>query len=234
MSELLKIHGLSAGYGQKNIIKDICFSSGSCGFVALMGPNGCGKTTLLRAVLGLLRIFSGNVLIRGEDVRSMGSKKRAKKMSFIPQASSPPAGFSAEEIIAMGRYPHDAGHDADRLAIENSIRRMDLNNLKDSDVSRISGGEYQRVLIARALAQETEIMLLDEPTAHLDIKYRLDTMHILKSLKPEKLIIGVFHDTDLVRKYADRVILMKSGTIVADAPPGEALAGNLIHEVFGV
>jgi ABC-type cobalamin/Fe3+-siderophores transport system ATPase subunit len=234
MSELLKIDALCAGYGRKNIIDEICFSSGASGLVALMGPNGCGKTTLLRAVLGLLRASSGHVLISGEDVRNMGYKARARKMSFIPQASSPIAGFSAEEIIAMGRHPHDTGSASDRIAVEASIVRMNLQALRASDVSRISGGEYQRVLIARALAQETGIMLLDEPTAHLDIKYRLETMRMLKSLKTEKLIIGVFHDIDLVGRYADRVVMMKSGRIAADGDTARVLTDAAIREIFDI
>ncbi|MFA5105044.1 MAG: ABC transporter ATP-binding protein [Candidatus Margulisiibacteriota bacterium] len=234
MTELIKIEKLCAGYGRQDIIKDISLSADKGEFVALLGPNGGGKTTLLRAVLGLLKISSGSVFLSGEDAKKMTTKNKSKKLSFIPQVSSPLEGFSVEEIIAMGRNPHDTGSEADLIAIDRSIEKVNLKNLRNTDVSRISGGEYQRVLIARALAQETDIMLLDEPTAHLDIKYRIETMRTLRALKAEKLIIGVFHDIDLVKDFADRVVLMKSGKIAADGEVSQVLSPVLINEVFDI
>ena len=234
MTELLQIEKLCAGYGRRDVIKDISLSADIGQFIALLGPNGGGKTTLLRTVLGLLKASSGNIFLSGEDTNKMSHKNRSKKLSFIPQVSSPLEGFSVEEIVAMGRNPHDTGSAVDRLAIDRSIERLNLEVLRDSDVSHISGGEYQRVLIARAFAQETDIMLLDEPTAHLDIKYRIETMKILRSLKPGKLIIGVFHDIDLVKDFADRIVMLKSGKIVADGSVSQVLTSACINQVFDI
>ncbi len=234
MSELLKIEELCAGYGRQDVIAGISLSAGKGEFIALMGPNGSGKTTLLRALLGTLKISVGSVCFEGEGSNKMSPKARARKVSFIPQVSSPLAGFSVEEIISMGRNPHDTGAAKDKIAVDVSLERLNLISLRDTDVSHISGGEYQRVLIARALAQETGIMLLDEPTAHLDIRYRIETMKILACLKTEKLIIGVFHDIDLVKKFADRVVMMKSGKIVADGSIAQTLNNDLLKTVFDI
>jgi len=234
MADILEIKDLCAGYGHKDILKDISFCASKGEFIALLGPNGSGKTTLLRSIIGLTKISSGNVFLGGEDSKKMSPKARARKLSFIPQVSSPLEGFSVEEIIEMGRYPHDTGSLADRIAVESSMGKLNLKGLRGSDVSRISGGEYQRVLIARAIVQETEIMLLDEPTAHLDIRYRIETMRILGSLKTEKLIIGVFHDIDLVKDYADRVIMMKSGRIAVDGPAEKVLNDQSIRDIFDI
>jgi len=234
MSELLKIEKLCAGYGRSDVITGISLSAGKGEFVALMGPNGSGKTTLLRALLGTLKISAGSVYFEGEESNKMSPKARARKVSFIPQVSSPLAGFSVEEIISMGRNPHDTGAAKDKIAVDVSLERLNLISLRDADVSHISGGEYQRVLIARALAQETDIMLLDEPTAHLDIRYRIETMKILACLKTEKLIIGVFHDVELVRGFSDRVIMMKSGKVAGDGSVTQILTGAVIGQVFEV
>lgn len=234
MTELLKIEKLSAGYGRRDVITNVSLSADKGAFIALMGPNGGGKTTLLRSALGLLNTSSGSVLLSGEDAKRMTIRNRSKRLSFIPQVSSPLEGFSVEEIVAMGRNPHDTGAAKDKIAVDVSLERLNLISLRNTDVSHISGGEYQRVLIARALAQETNIMLLDEPTAHLDIRYRIETMKILASLKAEKLIIGAFHDIDLVRKYADRVVMMKSGKIVADGNIAQTLNDELLKAVFDI
>lgn len=234
MSELLKIEKLCAGYGRQDVITGISLFAGKGEFVALMGPNGSGKTTLLRALLGLLKISAGSVRFEGKESNKMSARSRARKVSFIPQVSSPLEGFSVEEIVSMGRNPHDTGALKDRIAVETSLERLDLKGFRNTDVSHISGGEYQRVLIARALVQETDIMLFDEPTAHLDIRYRIETMKILACLKTEKLIIGVFHDIDLVKKFTDRVVMMKSGKIVADGSIAQTLNNDLLKAVFDI
>ncbi len=234
MSELLKIEKLCAGYGGPDVINDVTMRAEKGEFIALMGPNGSGKTTFLRALLGILKATSGSILMSGERLDKVNPKERAKRISFIPQVSSPVPGFSVEEIVAMGRNPHDTGPTKDRAAVESSLDRLNLTALKDADISRISGGEYQRVLIARALAQGTDIMLLDEPTAHLDIKYRVATMRILGSLRSEKLIIGVFHDIGLVKEFADRVVMMKNGRVIAYGNVEETLSDKVLNNVFDI
>ena len=134
----------------------------------------------------------------------------------------------------MGRHPYGVDASKDRSAIEEAIKKMDLSGLRDKDISRISGGEYQRVLIARAFAQGTNIMLLDEPTAHLDIKYQIEIAQMLKAFAGEKLIIGAFHDINLVKNYADRVIMLRSGRVVTDGSVSQVLTTNIIKEVFDV
>ncbi len=234
MGDILEIQGLCAGYGHKDILKDITFRASRGQFISLLGPNGSGKTTLFLALLGILKISSGNIFLNGQPLSSMSPKQMAKIVSFIPQVSSPVKGFTVEELVSMGRHPYGEDSSKDRRAIEEAIKKMDLSRFRDKDISRISGGEYQRVLIARALAQGTDIMLLDEPTAHLDIKYQIEIAQMLKAFAGEKLIIGAFHDINLVKNYADRVIMLRSGTVVADGSVPQILTPELIQDVFNV
>jgi len=234
MANILEIKDLCAGYGHKDILKGISFHASKGEFISLLGPNGSGKTTLFLTLLGILKASSGSIFLDGKSPDSLPPKQLAKIISFIPQVSSPVKGFTVEEIVSMGRHPYGEDASKDRRAIEEAIKKMDLSGLRDKDISRISGGEYQRVLIARSLAQRTEIMLLDEPTAHLDIKYQTEIAQMLKAFAGEKLIIGAFHDINLVKNYADRVIMLRSGAIVADGSVPQVLTPDIIKEVFDV
>lgn len=234
MGDILEVNGLCAGYGNKDVLKDITFRASKGQFISLLGPNGSGKTTLFLTLLGILKTSSGSIFLEGKSPDSLPPKQLARVISFIPQVSSPLKGFTVEEIVSMGRHPYGGDTSGDIRAIEEAIKKMDLSGLRDKDISRISGGEYQRVLIARSLAQGTQVMLLDEPTAHLDIKYQIEIAQMLKAFAGEKLIIGAFHDINLVKNYADRVIMMRSGKVVADGSVSQVLTADIIKEVFDV
>ncbi len=193
---------LSYHINSKTILDNISFSVDQGEFIGILGPNGCGKTTLLRCLIRALDHFDGRINVFDKCIKRYSRKDLARAISYVPQISEPPAGFSVEEVIYMGRSPYNDNKNSkkDTEAVNNAMGQLNLIQRKNDDISKLSGGEYQRVLIARALAQEGKIILLDEVTAHLDIKYQIDILNTLKNIG-EKTIIATFHDIFLARKY---------------------------------
>ncbi|MEK7376377.1 MAG: ABC transporter ATP-binding protein, partial [Candidatus Margulisiibacteriota bacterium] len=224
---LLEVKNLTFGYNSKSVLNGISFSVEEGEFVGILGPNGCGKTTLLRAISNFVGVKKAEIYINGKDVTNLKRKEIARIVSFVPQLSEPAAGFSVYETVFMGRIPYlknlSPASKNDLEAVENALKKTGLHSFKDQDVSSLSGGQYQRVLIARALAQETQILLLDEPTAHLDIRYQVEIMDLIKNLS-NKTVIASFHDLVLAKKFCNRIIIIDGGRIVADGTPDEALS----------
>lgn len=194
------------------------------GFTVLLGPNGSGKTTLLKIILGMLKPEKGKIVYNGQDLIKMRQRERAKVISFIPQFYSDIRGFNVYDMIMMGRYPYRKGliwrekrEDGER--VREVIRKISLKSLEKRYFSELSGGEKQKVIIARALAQESKIFLLDEPTAHLDLKNQIEILETLKRIKDNRIILGVFHEPFISLKYADKMILMDRGKIVYQGKP---------------
>lgn len=194
------------------------------GFTVLLGPNGSGKTTLLRIILGMLKPEKGEIIYDGENLLLMTQKERGRIISFIPQFYSDIKGFTVYDVVMMGRYPYKRGlifieGKEDKKRVKSVIEKVSLRSYERRNFSELSGGEKQKVVIARALAQDSKIFLLDEPTAHLDLKNQIEILEILKELKREKIILGVFHEPFLSLKYADKMILMDSGRIIYEGKP---------------
>jgi len=234
---ILEIRGLSFAYKKEPVLKNISFSVEEGQFIGLLGPNGGGKTTLLRAIGALVFVKTGRVLIANKYVSAIKRSEIARLISYVPQLSAPVFGFTVNETVLMGRTPYLKGFfqpsKQDLLAVEQAIERTGLSPVKDREVSTLSGGQYQRVLIARALAQDTPLLLLDEPTAHLDIRFQSEVLALVKSLK-EKTIVASFHDLALAKKFCDRVLVLDLGSVVADGEPSKALSGQTIRSVFGI
>lgn len=232
---ILELKNINCGYNSKIILKNISLTINEGEFVSILGPNGCGKTTLLRAIDNIIPISGGQILLNKKNLNELDRKKISQAISYVPQLSEPVAGFSVEEIIQMARAPYynifSNESVEDLKAVEDAMINTDLFEYKNIDVSALSGGQYQRVLIARALAQGSDVLLLDEPTAHLDIKYQIDIMSLIKNLK-NKTIVSTFHDLNLAKKYSQRVVLMKNGTIFADGNSKDVLTDSIINEVF--
>ncbi len=189
------------------------------GFTILTGPNGSGKTTLLKIILGILKPLKGKIIFNGKDILKIPYKEKVKLVSFIPQFYQELKGFKVYDIIIMGRYPYFKGifkreSKKDLERVEKTIEMLSLKNIINKDFSEISGGEKQKVVIARAIAQEANILLLDEPTAHLDLKNQIEILKILKEISKEKIVFGVFHEPFLSLKFAEKMIFMKEGKIV--------------------
>ena len=217
--EMLKVEALDAGYENNVVVKNINFDADIGDFIGIIGPNGCGKTTLLRAISGLINISNGQVKIRGKDVRRINRRELAKRVAFVPQLMVPTAGFTVEETVLLGRTPYIGRFafetDKDYRVAEKAAEELKVENLIDTPVTSLSGGEFQRVAIARALAQESKVLLLDEPTSHLDFKFQMKVLRMLKKLREDKLIIATFHDLNLAARFSRKLMLMSKGEVVA-------------------
>ena len=207
--------------------------------LALIGPNGSGKSTLLRLLAGLWRPDEGEALLDGHAIHSRPRKQVARRIAFVPQDSHIDFAFTVREILAMGRYAH-RGRFApqtatDRAAMRSAAAHCDIANLMDRLVNTLSGGERQRVLVARSLVAEPEFILLDEPTANLDIHHALDVLHLCQALAAQgKTTVVATHDFNLVTRYATRLVLLNAGNLVAEGPRDVVLRPEIIQDVFHV
>ena len=215
---------------------DLAIEPGDC--VGLIGPNGSGKTTLLRLLCGLLRPESGEVLLEGHPVRGMRPRERARILALVPQESRLQFNFSLLEVVLMGRSPHlprlALERPEDHAAARRALAAMDLAGLEERHLLDLSSGERQRALIARALAQEPRAILLDEPTAFLDLRHRLEIHDILARLNRERglTVVTVSHDLNLAARYAARLIVLDRGRIAADGAPAAVLTPDLVRAVY--
>ena len=217
--------GVSFSYGEKEVLKNVEFTAERGELLAIIGPNGAGKSTLLKAMVGILTP-TGKVRLDRRDLIRMKPRERAKLITYVPQSSFPEFAFTIEEFVEMGAY-------ATRGDVESALKRVGLWGRRREPVTNLSGGEYQLALIARALAQGSEVILLDEPTSHLDINHALDVMELLRELREEKIVIAVLHDLNLALRYADRLILLHRGEKRWEGRPG-ALEADVLEDVYGV
>lgn len=236
----VKVQEISFWYNHEPVLRDISFDVEQGEFVSLIGPNGAGKTTLLKILNRLLIPQRGNVFIFGRDLNSYTRKEIAQVIGFVPQDNVFMFPYTVMEVVLMGRTPYLKGIGFEsKKDIEIALEVMDLTktiHLADKPITSLSFGERQRVLIARALAQQPKIILLDEPNAHLDISHQIEIFALLKTLATEKnvTIISVSHDLNLVASYSDRVILLSKGQIYSIGKPDVVLAKENIKDVYGV
>lgn len=236
---VFRVIDVSCSYGSHNVLDGITFTVERGAFAGILGPNGSGKTTLLRCLSRVLKPRRGTVLLEDRDLYRESPRRVALKMAVVPQENATVFSFTVGEVVLMGRTPHlkmfQREGEADLAAAARAMELTGISHLADRPVTALSGGEYQRVVIARALAQEPEVILLDEPTSHLDINHQLELLELLKVLsRREKLtVVCVFHDLNLAAQYCDRLILMKEGRIFALGRPEEVLTPQNIRSVFG-
>lgn len=236
---VLKIENLMAGYDPKNpVLKGISFTIYDGDFVGIVGPNGCGKTTLLRAIIGLLKPSHGSIVIDHHSIENLDRKELARKIAFVPQLMEPVEGFTVEDMVLLGRIPYlnrFAFEKADDYeAVKWAIEELKVEDLKDRQISELSGGEFQRAAIARALAQEPRIMMLDEPTSHLDIRYQVKTCTLLRKLRRHRSIVATFHDLNLASRYCSKLVLMKGGEVVAAGTPESVVTPQNIWKAYRI
>jgi iron complex transport system ATP-binding protein len=224
---------LAFAYG----LHDATFELPPFGFVAIAGPNGAGKSTLLGILAGLRRPYDGECQYRGIEIRRWRRREFARQVAFLPQSMKLEFPFTAEQVVFMGRAPHADGwfeSPSDHAAVARAMTTTDTLPFAARDFRSLSGGEKQRVVLASALAQEPETLLLDEPTTFLDLKHQLAMYRLLAALAKRMLVVAVTHDLNLALRFSDRVIVMENGRIAAQGPPEEALAPTVIDRVFGV
>jgi iron complex transport system ATP-binding protein len=228
-----RARALSFSYG----LHDATFELPPSGFVTIAGPNGAGKSTLLGILAGLRHPYRGECTYRGVDIRRWRRRDFARQVAFLPQSMKLEFPFTAEQVVFMGRAPYADGwfeSQQDHEAVARAMSTTDSTAFAARDFRSLSGGEKQRVILASALAQEPETLLLDEPTTFLDLKHQLAMYKLLSSLAKRLLVVAVTHDLNLALRFSDRVIVMEHGRIAADGPPATALAPTVIDNVFGV
>lgn len=236
--QILEVKGLTAGYGNGPVIRDISFALERGEFVTVLGRNGSGKSTLIRALQRLVPDVSGRVLVDGESVAALGPRPLARRVAYVPQLHGPAFEFRVSEVVLMGRYARQgrlAGVSAaDAAILEEVLSATRTAHLADKTVARLSGGERQRVFIARALAQDTPLLLLDEPSAHLDISYQVEIYDILRRLQREKgkTILAAEHNINLAVPFSQRVLFLKEGRIAAQGPPAALITRENIRSIF--
>lgn len=220
---------VSAGYRHLDVLHDVSLTIAEGQMVALLGPNGAGKSTLLRVLTGLHPHRAGHVELFGRDVRHLPGNERAQLVAVVPQEVTTPMAFTVEEMVKLGRWARGSQTD-----IEPCLVATDMADLRDRFYSELSGGEKQRVIIAMALAQEPKLLLLDEPTAHLDINHRLDILKLLEKLNRERgmTVVMTSHDLNLAAEFFPQLVLMNHGRIVASGTPGEVFREDRLKEVF--
>ena len=231
MSFRAKALGFSYG------LNDATFDLPSSGFITIAGPNGAGKSTLLGILAGLRHPYRGVCMYKEVEIRRWRRGDFARQVAFLPQSVKLEFPFTAEQVVFMGRAPYADGwfeSQQDHDAVNRAMATTDSTAFAPRDFRSLSGGEKQRVILASALAQEPETLLLDEPTTFLDLKHQLAMYKLLSSLAKRMLIVAVTHDLNLALRFSDRVIVMESGRIAAQGPPKEALAPSTIDRVFGV
>jgi iron complex transport system ATP-binding protein len=234
---MLKIQSLSVSYGTRRVLHDLSFDVQSGEVLALIGPNGAGKSTLIRAVSGVIP-YTGHVRTNGDDFASLSSLQRARYIATVPQAVSLPPAYTVWETVLFGRTPHlgflGQPSQKDEEIARQSLARVSALPFADRRVGELSGGEQQRILLARALCQSTPILLLDEPTAHLDLQYQVSLLELVQELahRDNLAVMVALHDLNLAAHYADRIALMVAGQIKAMGKPKDVLQAERIQEAY--
>ncbi len=235
----LDVRNVSFGYNSWLLLKDISFAVAAGELVAVIGPNGSGKTTLLKIMLGLLSPNSGVVTLHGQPIAALEPKARAQAIAYVSQQPAASFPLTVRELVALGRYPHGLrGSEtaADRVAIADALKKTAATELCDRQFNTLSGGERQKVLIARALAQSAKILLLDEPTLHLDLNFQLQILSTLKRLCVDEgiAVVTVLHDINLVSLFADKALLLSGGELRGFGPVAEVINEASIKELLDV
>jgi iron complex transport system ATP-binding protein len=228
------VEGVRVTLAGERVLDDVTVTAED-GFVGVVGPNGAGKTTLLRTMNGVAEPDDGVAYVDGDDVSSLSSRETARRVATLPQSTEVSFEFTVEEIVRMGRHPHAprlGGGDGDE-AVREAMRRVDVERFADRSVDEISGGERQRVLLARCLAQDADVLLLDEPTASLDVARAVETLSLVRSLVDEgRTVVSAIHDLDLAARFCDELVLLDEGRVVSSGDPEDVLTEGNIEKVF--
>lgn len=238
MKNTLKINNIISGYDNKTVIDDININIPNNKISVIIGANACGKSTLLKTIARLIKPFSGEILLDEEIIHDMPAKKLARILGLLPQSPIVPEGIIVADLVSRGRFPYQSFlkglSKADHDAVNEALDIMDITDLANRSVDELSGGQRQRVWIAMALTQQTDILLLDEPTTFLDITHQVEILDLLTDLNKKRgtTIVMVLHDINLSARYADHIFALHEGKLVAEGAPSEIITKSLIKKVF--
>ncbi|MGC5166724.1 ABC transporter ATP-binding protein [Luteimicrobium sp. DT211] len=236
----LAAEDLTLGYEGRVVVRGLGLAVPPGRVTAIVGPNACGKSTLLRGLARLLAPESGRVLLDGEDVRALGTRRVAQVLGLLPQSPVAPEGITVADLVGRGRYPHQGWlrrwTSTDDLAVAEAMEATGVTDLAARPLSELSGGQRQRVWIAMALAQRTDLLLLDEPTTFLDIAHQVEVLDLLAELNADRgtTVVMVLHDLNQAVRYADHLVAMREGEIVAAGAPADVVTAELVERVFGL
>lgn len=239
MTDRLKARDVTLRYEAREVSRDLSLSIPDGSFTAIIGPNACGKSTLLRALSRLLTPTAGQVDLGGQPIGAYPSREVARRVGLLPQAPAAPDGITVADLVARGRFPHQSllnqWSPEDARALREAMAAAGVSALADRRVGELSGGQRQRVWIAMALAQETPILLLDEPTTWLDLSHQVELLELLSDLNAQgRTIVAVLHELNLAFRYATHLVAMRDGRIIAEGAPGDVVTETLMAEVFGL
>jgi len=236
----LRADRLTVAYDDRVVVHDLDLAIPRERVTAVVGANGCGKSTLLRALARLLPARSGGVLLDGEAITRLPSREVAKRLGMLPQSPTAPESLSVEDLVARGRYPHQGlfrqWSPDDEAAVEEALAATGMTELRGRALDELSGGQRQRAWIAMTLAQQTELLLLDEPTTFLDLAHQIDVLDLLEGLVADhgRTVVMVLHDLNQACRYADQLVAMRDGRVHVAGPPADVVDAELIRDVFGL
>jgi iron complex transport system ATP-binding protein len=238
LMDMLRVDDLICGYGDARVLKEVSFCVKKGSLLGIVGPNGAGKTTLFRAITRILKPWKGEIFYCGKDLKRISRRDLAREVAVLPQILDISFSFSVEQFISMGRFPHlrkfqrQSRYDVE--VIEKAMALCDVLAFRERRISELSGGERQRAILAQGFAQEPRLLLLDEPTTHLDIGHQVEILDLIRRLNREGdlTVIMVLHDLNLSSEYCDRLILLKEGSIFKEGTPQEVLTFENIEKVY--
>jgi len=239
-TDALHADGVSLSYDQRMIVEDLSVTIPDNSFTVIVGPNACGKSTLLRGLARMLKPRTGAVYLDGRSITAQPAKQVARRLGLLPQSSTAPDGITVDDLVSRGRYPHQKllrqWSRADEAAVAEAMAATRITDLADRAVDELSGGQRQRVWLAMVLAQQTPIMLLDEPTTFLDVAHQVEVLDLCADLNARhgRTLVVVLHDLNQACRYATHMIAMRNGQIAAEGAPGDIVTADLVSDVFGL
>jgi iron complex transport system ATP-binding protein len=240
MNTRLRTESVTVGYGGDPVVNDLSIALADGRVTTIVGPNGCGKSTLLRTMSRLLKPTSGTVLLDGESVHDRHTRDVARTMALLPQSPIAPDGLLVRDLVGRGRHPHQRWFSQwspeDERIVDLALEMTDTADLRDRPLDQLSGGQRQRAWIAMTLAQDTDLLLLDEPTTYLDLAHQVEVLDLVTRLNRERgrTVVMVLHDLNLAARYSDTIVVMKDGVIVTEGSPGDVFTPAMLATTFGL